>query len=938
MMSSVCCGLMAQYFKHWQNTAHIRKRQREIYEESLCRAQFYIVHKLQHRYFRQWHTAAEEHRKTKSADTIHRRHMLQKGLQAFQWAILQSKHQSNTLKQRVQAITVRAAFTKWQTLATSRRDYRLRTAFVRWQEYTKEEKIISRMQRNLNGKLLYQAMVTWKCVYYRKVKENIAEHHIRLTRLKHAWHAWRTFAQVSKDKTRSLQLAMSLQRHNTQRTSLHIMIRAWHQSKKARHHFRTKWLAFILHQWHQGTQISQAEHQQDMVVSLEHWHKSITKHFFYNWLQKLFLQKALRFAHKCLYRSAFHHWRTEWQNNMQRLQEVTAAVISNRLHRCLLTWRRNVVDQRRRQKQAVVLVERCLLRSALSSWWQYTVFKMSFRITLQQHLKKIQRVTINCCFAVWKKSLFQRLDEKHKHELWTLSCVRKMAGHWRHVCHLRHLQSILHNTEPDRQLGLLRYVFIKWTAAKRKADKETAEVVASQHVLQHCAMQRCFQEWRLAAQRVLVIKPIILKKERLLLIWYFDAWHGYIQRKCQRQHSKKEFEQNQLARVFALWRRQQECQQLARWSQQQFTQRLVLCLLCEWHAIIHRKHLAYHFHNNSLLVSFFTLWTSRSKKQQHKRAIHLAEQSLNQRLKRHYFEFWLSEMYKQMAVTDTAVVHLKQQQAQNCLRKAFFRWRRFLHVHLMSRAYQHSAEQRKLRTLLLEWHTVTSCSLSEAVQHFALELGLQPQEKPAVGSGELNSFDDGKDTEGHVGCLGKLQIYRQASHSELSAEASVKSADGLENTEECYSKKQKMQEIAVVFVTRLAHWPASLAFSLWWDYTQNQHHLRLLAQQAYAVHCSAMMSHTLKLWQLQLMGIQRATAFRNKQLLQKAMKGLIKYSQLQKDKALLVVKSRGHLVKHVLSKVFPFWVTKAQEQQYQRNIIHLWTSVTQKKHSYCHWK
>lgn len=38
---------------------------------------------------------------------------------------------------------------------------------------------ISRMQRNLNGKLLYQAMVTWKCVYYRKVKENIAEHHIR---------------------------------------------------------------------------------------------------------------------------------------------------------------------------------------------------------------------------------------------------------------------------------------------------------------------------------------------------------------------------------------------------------------------------------------------------------------------------------------------------------------------------------------------------------------------------------------------------------------------------------------------------------------------------------------------------------------------------------------------------------------------------------------
>lgn len=52
----------------------------------------------------------------------------------------------------------------------------------------------------------------------------------------------------------------------------------------------------------------------------------------------------------------------------------------------------------------------------------------------------------------------------------------------------------------------------------------------------------------------------------------------------------------------------------------------------------------------------------------------------------------------------------------------------------------------------------------------------------------------------------------------------------------------------------------------------------------------------------------------NKQLLQKAMKGLINYSQLQKAKALLVVKSRGHLVKHVLSKVFPFWVTKVSSE------------------------
>ena len=51
-----------------------------------------------------------------------------------------------------------------------------------------------------------------------------------------------------------------------------------------------------------------------------------------------------------------------------------------------------------------------------------------------------------------------------------------------------------------------------------------------------------------------------------------------------------------------------------------------------------------------------------------------------------------------------------------------------------SRAYQRSATQRLLRSVLLEWHEASSQSLCSAVQHFAQQLGLpQPQQQGEPG-------------------------------------------------------------------------------------------------------------------------------------------------------------------------------------------------------------
>ena len=63
----------------------------------------------------------------------------------------------------------------------------------------------------------------------------------------------------------------------------------------------------------------------------------------------------------------------------------------------------------------------------------------------------------------------------------------------------------------------------------------------------------------------------------------------------------------------------------------------------------------------------------------------------------------------------------------------------FTWLSLSPRAYQRSATQRLLRSILREWHEASSQSLCSAVQHFAQQLGLQPLQETCDASAEENS-------------------------------------------------------------------------------------------------------------------------------------------------------------------------------------------------------
>ncbi|XP_076472769.1 uncharacterized protein LOC143302115 [Babylonia areolata] len=952
--------LKAQYFKHWQRTVQSLKQQRQIYAESLKRAHKYLISRLQRRCFLHWRGAADASRKDRMAEGIHRQHMLRKGLQGFRWAILRSKHQIRTLQMRVSALVTRTAFDKWQAQFESRREERLCKAFRRWREYAYEEKIVREKQKDQNEKLVCVTMLLWREAYDRRMKENVADKYLRRTSLLQSWRVWRQFTNSAKEKAYRHSLALDLRKRNMQRSTLQVWRLSFIQSQRASHHFRKRRLRRIVQAWRQGAQISHVERQRDMAGSAEHWRRTTTRHTFLRWHHHLLLCRAVAMDNRTLFRKTFDFWRQSWQTNTQRRQRVEATITRSRLRKSLMTWRRHVLDRRRKQRRAVCLLETCLMRVTVTAWRRYTAFKTGFRASLQLHVRVIQGAVLTRCFHLWRDALHVRLDERRRQELWSLTCVRKMTAIWRHKCHVRRLHVTLEETEPERELALLRRTFGQWLTAKGRADQENGEVEASRRILQRCSLQRRFQEWRLAAQRALTIRPLVLRRQRLLVTWCFDAWHQFIKGRMERHTREKIFQKNRLSRAFTRWKRQYHCQQVSRLAQQGFTQRLALCLLHHWCAILHRKHRARLCHTANLLRRSFRLWHRRTGHQLREKAERLEEEELSQTLKRRYLGQWWSGVRAQVAGEEEAVASLQQRHHHNHILSAFSAWRRSLHAHVISRAYQRTMTQRLLLAVLQEWREASSQSLQDAVQRFAQQIGLQVGEeeeeqkkgarlvdedgeseesnlldfKSLMQFGETDQFDNSP-CSSSTASLKQLFASDQSTASErmLGSDldldrASLLTSGLLETMEERRQKNLRLQGLSMTFVARLRHWPVSLAFSQWQDYTLRQRHLRGLGGEVGRRHRAVTVGVAFRQWRLHLGNSRKATSLRNWKLQHGTLTALLEYSRHRKVKAVLAERARGHLVKNVLGRIFPWWLEKAQQQRHQRTVLHLWSTAT----------
>ncbi|KAL8601440.1 hypothetical protein ACOMHN_042444 [Nucella lapillus] len=268
-------------------------------------------------------------------------------------------------------------------------------------------------------------------------------------------------------------------------------------------------------------------------------------------------------------------------------------------------------------------------------------------------------------------------------------------------------------------------MFGQWIAAKSRADGENREVTSSQRLLARCSLQRRFQQWRLVTQRALTIRPLVLRQQRQLATWCFDAWRRFIMSRLERHQREKLFQKNQLARAFAQWRRQYRCQQVSLQSQQGLTRGVAHRLLQGWRSVLLRKHQARRVRSARLLQRCFGLWQGRTRARLREKGEQRAEQELSQMLRQRYLSQWRSGVQAQMSSDNEAVASLQQRHHHNHIHSAFFAWRRSLHAHVISRAYQRTTTLRLQRSVLLEWQEAASHSLRSAVQHFAQQLGLR---------------------------------------------------------------------------------------------------------------------------------------------------------------------------------------------------------------------
>jgi hypothetical protein len=70
------------------------------------------------------------------------------------------------------------------------------------------------------------------------------------------------------------------------------------------------------------------------------------------------------------------------------------------------------------------------------------------------------------------------------------------------------------------------------------------------------------------------------------------------------------------------------------------------------------------------------------------------------------------------------------------------------------------------------------------------------------------------------------------------------------------------QDLTMTFVMRLSHWPVSLAFSQWLEYTQRCRQLKQLYNQVAEKHRSISVTMAFKFWRTQLANNKKAVALR----------------------------------------------------------------------------
>ncbi|KAL4221576.1 hypothetical protein ACF0H5_019833 [Mactra antiquata] len=985
--------LLAKCFRRWfNNVLHAKARNLQILQAAkryspisygvmirkgdVC----YKTNVLSY-YFNHWRTSARNNQLLNKVASLHRRHTLKKGMNAFRWAINRSKVQQGILQDRVNNMLQQSIFNKWKCRALENRRLRLQQAFFRWRQFTKEAQKIRMLRNQTNLRLKEKIFLEWHDAYIACMKQHKADRHARRNILIQSWTSWRSYTTLSKDKKQRQDVAVQLFKIKLQRKMFTCWTVEYSKYTVAKQFHKVRQLKVAMAAWKIGTKLSKTEREDDHRVATVYWSRSSLRTYFTAWRDTLLNNKACRKYDHNMVRDTFYVWKNRYIQLIERRQAVDTYIRNKVQTRTFQHWYTFVVIMKQRRAAAVECLQSVLQRRMFERWRSYTVYRKNLRRRLILHSRKNNLDTERRYLSIWRDHFKVKCDEKKAQQLWSNSCAKKAAERWILVCHRRRLARLLIDTEPYRQLNRQRVYYLRW---KTRFDMITEEKQAAsdvRSVLDTSQLKLYYDKWLNATKQLLTIKPMVQRYKKQLVTRYFHDWRHYVVHKAECLKSEQALILFRLKNKFNTWKRQYAIQQIQKEHSKKIVNRQAKNSLQAWYSVIQRKHKAQQFRNKHLVKSTFYHWNTLALRQVREKRLHKVEMEAYMSTLREYFDRWKRCLYNQQSQDEERTLYLQQLTETNQVKLAFTFWRRHFRATLVARENEKIRVRKLAKQALQAWHEHTQTYLQDAVEKFGAAIGIHQ------GEAEDWNDHDQQEIDGHIGSdkydepiqclergdtmegfntelssstpkspltprtprtprtpkpisaigtpLRKLYSPSLSHHSliqslEFDSPGAIMSSSFLDARFEMEHavKTANRREIVITAVTRLRHWPVSILFEQWKDYTSRQRELKHLSTQMINVQQELVTKRFFNSWLHSYRCMKLAKQHHEQVLQHKALLSLILYRNSRLQKKHMNNIACSHYARHVYTSIFPVWLAKAQDKQKSERIVHLWTNIT----------
>ncbi|KAH9508769.1 hypothetical protein Btru_049865 [Bulinus truncatus] len=302
----------------------------------------------------------------------------------------------------------------------------------------------------------------------------------------------------------------------------------------------------VFKSWKAVSEIFKVERNADIEASIDHWITKRTLQAFFHWHEQLKLKRAEKMDNFRLCQKLFTLWLTTWKDNMAFRSHIDQIMLHKKLHMALLRWRQNVVILKRRQRNAVALIENCHMRKTFNSWRNWTAAKRTLRKKVTLHQKKSEDKTLQSCFVKWKESYLSRMEAETAKRIFAEACARRQYR----------ISQTAKDIEHRLSQGLIRVILDDWRFFIVR--KKNSEMLRERLIMKHI-----FYRWKNKATTLFTQRTTLQEeleanmelKKMMFNLWKENVLYQKLWMHKTMLHFIEKQNNSSLVRYFLLWRK-----------------------------------------------------------------------------------------------------------------------------------------------------------------------------------------------------------------------------------------------------------------------------------------------------------------------------------------------------------------------------------------------